>query len=492
MPSKTNGRSSSSSSPTRTPTGAGSQPGVEIRLRRIERAFAALEWADRRTLQQARKRARGRAHDVLELAADEGSEAETAALLVAAAELLSALKVELAGRPKDAIRLANELERAAGVSRLALAREVLRGPELLTLAPNVAVEVQLVMLSAFAQLRAASLWVLDSAERVTCVLYVGERGPSRRARQLAQRLLAGGSADEGPRRVLIGLPVGHLPRPTAALVASAAPGLSERSRPFLAEAAPMLAAVVERDALRTGNAAAERALVESSERKLTRLGFDLHDGPIQDVAVLAQDLRVFAGQLEGALGEDAQDARGQLVRGRIEDLEAQLEALDSSLRRLSSAVRGPALLNRPFPKAVAEVVQAFSSRTGIEPDLSIEGELEVLSASQQMALLNIVHEALSNIREHSGASKVEVELQADANGIRAQIVDNGRGFDVESTLLRAARAGRVGLVGMHERVRLLGGQCRIESRPGGPTSVSVALERWEPLAVDAKQRGTSA
>jgi signal transduction histidine kinase len=47
--------------------------------------------------------------------------------------------------------------------------------------------------------------------------------------------------------------------------------------------------------------------------------------------------------------------------------------------------------------------------------------------------------------------------------------------------MRAARRGRLGLIAMHERVRLLGGQCRIDSRPGGPTVISVALDRWEPL-----------
>jgi signal transduction histidine kinase len=71
------------------------------------------------------------------------------------------------------------------------------------------------------------------------------------------------------------------------------------------------------------------------------------------------------------------------------------------------------------------------------------------------------------------------------------VVDNGDGFDLESTLIRAARQGRLGLVAMHERVRLLGGQCRIDSRPGGPTVVSVALERWGPLTPDGHAKGAT-
>ena len=77
-------------------------------------------------------------------------------------------------------------------------------------------------------------------------------------------------------------------------------------------------------------------------------------------------------------------------------------------------------------------------------------------------------------------------------GVQAKVVDDGRGFDLESTLMGAARQGRIGLLAMNERVRLRGGQCRIESRPGGPTTVSVALERWLPLQVSSQPSRASA
>jgi signal transduction histidine kinase len=245
----------------------------------------------------------------------------------------------------------------------------------------------------------------------------------------------------------------------------------------------MLAAVVERDSLLTANVASERALVASSERKLTRLGFDLHDGPIQEVAVLADDLRLFRGQLEGVLASAPQR---KLFDGRFEDLDAQLVALDSELRRISNEVHAASvLLNRPFSAAVEDLVRAFQARTRVRPRLVLEGDMSLLSGSQQIALLNVVHEALTNIREHSDATRVAVVVSATTEGVEAQISDNGRGFDVEATLVRVARKGHLGLVAMHERVRLLGGQCRIDSRVGGPTIINVALERWEPLVESA-------
>jgi two-component system nitrate/nitrite sensor histidine kinase NarX len=252
----------------------------------------------------------------------------------------------------------------------------------------------------------------------------------------------------------------------------------------------MLGAIVQREILLAQNAASVRALVESSERKLTRLGFDLHDGPIQDVAVLAEDLRLFQDQLERELGPLAKHER---VRGRIEDLDAQLAALDGELRRLSGEVQAASvLLNRPFPTALRERVRAFTARTGVKPRLTLAGDMSLLSTSQQIALLNIIQEALSNIREHAHATKVQIVVSSSRDGLEAKVVDNGRGFDLESTLMRAAREGRIGLLAMNERVRLLGGGCRIDSRRGGPTIVSVSLEPWLPLQSQAQLRQASA
>jgi signal transduction histidine kinase len=59
--------------------------------------------------------------------------------------------------------------------------------------------------------------------------------------------------------------------------------------------------------------------------------------------------------------------------------------------------------------------------------------------------------------------------------VRATVTDDGSGFEPETALIRAAREGHLGLVGMHERVRMLGGDTQIESRPGGPTVISVVI-----------------
>jgi signal transduction histidine kinase len=448
-------------------------------LRQLEQLLSDYDWYERRMSTCARKLARDRALEALASGLST-TEARRAALFVAATELVISIRAELAAAPDDAAHLAEQLESVIGISRLALGRAVLRAPELISSPPREAIEHQLTMLLAFAPLRSVSLWKVGDGENAECMCHVGEGEPSRRARTLAGRMLMAEDeeADETrPRTLLLALAIGSPRDPAAVLVATAKPWMRERCRPFLLDAVPLLAAIVERDILLSGNEESERALVEASERKLTRLGFDLHDGPIQDVAMLAEDLRLFRDQLEQLVDP----TNKKLVGGRVEDLEAQTVALDTELRRLAGEVQAASvLLNRPFARALRDRVDAFSARTGIQPKLALAGDMSLISASQQIALLNIVHEGLNNIREHSGATAVEIAVTAHKDTINAQIMDNGSGFDLESALLRAGREGRVGLVAINERIRLLGGRCRIDSKRGGPTVISVTLKRWRP------------
>lgn len=452
---------------------------VPADMRRLEQLLAQHAWPEHSAFVRARKQARRRVLDVLET--ESSQDVARTALLVACTELLVALHLEGGVSAQEAAELADAVESTTGISAIAIARELLRAPELLTVSPTDAIEAVLTMLYAFGPLRGVSLWKPDHKGQATCIHHVGEGETSRRAVQLANCVLAGNAqpTDSSVRSLWVALPVGRRKQPLGVLVASARPSMRERGGAFLGEATGILSSILERELLMSANAVAERALVESSERKLTRLGFDLHDGPIQDVAVLAEDVRLFRGQLEGLIGPLPQGGR---VAGRIEDLETQLGTIDSELRRLSSEVQAASvLLNRPFERALRDRVQVFTARTGIQPRLKLKGDLTVMSTSQQIALLNIVQEALNNIREHAGATKVGIALSVDEAGVRAQVVDNGAGFDLERTLMRTAREGRVGLVAMNERVRLLGGQCRIETQPGGPTVVSVRLDRWRPV-----------
>jgi two-component system sensor histidine kinase DegS len=166
------------------------------------------------------------------------------------------------------------------------------------------------------------------------------------------------------------------------------------------------------------------------------------------------------------------------VLGRVDDLEARLIAIDGDLRRISAFVESPFLSEEGVGDALAKLTADFAARTGIEPVTQLEGDFDELSDSQQITLLGLIREALSNVREHSDAKHVAIRVSAGADGIEATVTDDGRGFDPEVTLIAAARGGHLGLVGMHERVQLLGGRTEIDSRPGGPTVISAQLPHY--------------
>lgn len=240
--------------------------------------------------------------------------------------------------------------------------------------------------------------------------------------------------------------------------------------------------MLERDELLAPESSGDSGLTPA-ERRLARLRFDLHDGPQQDVILLAEDIRLLREQLEALM--EGRPERGRVL-SRFDDLEARLVVIDRDLRRISSFAESPFFPSEPLPVALAKVTREFARRTGIVPETRIDGDFRDLTDSQQITLLGLIREALSNVREHSDARRVTIAMSAGPEGVQASVADDGRGFEPETTLVAAAHEGHLGLVGMHERVRLLGGCTRIDSRPGGPTVISVSLPPFPRSAAQAR------
>ena len=217
----------------------------------------------------------------------------------------------------------------------------------------------------------------------------------------------------------------------------------------------------------------EPGLAAANERLLVRLGFDLHDGPLQQVHALAQDVRLLREQV---LMLTEAEYREPLV-GRFADLESQLAELHQDLRDLAHSLEPRSLLQQPLPTAINRELKALARRTGIATSIEREGSFRELSASQRIALLRVLQEALSNIRQHSGASSVEVEVIENEDGVSMVIRDDGHGFDPEAVVPDEDGQSGIGVVGMHERLRLLGRRLGVDSGPDG-TAVRAFLSRW--------------
>jgi signal transduction histidine kinase len=138
-------------------------------------------------------------------------------------------------------------------------------------------------------------------------------------------------------------------------------------------------------------------------------------------------------------------------------------------------VRNMALLLRPsmlddlgLVPAVEWYAREMSRRGEIEVEVRAENVSEELPDEVKVGVYRIVQEAVNNVQRHAKAKNAVVELEQTANAIRVKITDDGSGFDPK-------RARGMGLLGMEERVKRLGGTIEIDSRPGAGTTIRAEL-----------------
>jgi signal transduction histidine kinase len=348
-------------------------------------------------------------------------------------------------------------------------------PQLLELPPLVSCEIQLRLLVLLGVVTEASLWRVDDGA-LEPVLSIGDAAESRRTRATARSALRGGgmlSLLGG--KTLRAAVVRRFMLPAAAIVARVAEPVG-RADAYLASTATAMSAIYERELLLERSAERERLLVRAGEQRLMRIGFDLHDGPIQDVLSLGSEVSLLRDQVYPFIAESHRDR----AVGRFDDVLARVTELDRQLREISRSLESRSIITRPLGEILHREVDAFVERTGIETRLEIRGDPESLSSAQRIAVYRAIQESLSNVREHSGASTVEIRLRMRRASIEVRITDDGHGFEVGRALARAAQRGRLGIVGIGERVRMLGGTFEIDSAPGGPTILTFALPRVSP------------
>jgi signal transduction histidine kinase len=437
---------------------------LSVELDGIERAFGRQILDER--ARSGVEAARARTRRVAEAA---GGFSETIALGFAA-DLFVSLGVERAWRARDVRELVPALAGRLEAEPQSIATQLLvialRAPQLLELPPAVALDVQLSMLVALSPAVEASVWTKDVSGRPECLVAAGETATTRRFRTIALRMLDGQPAEDRDRGLIIGALVRRWQTPWGALVVRLK--TRDSAETLIEEAADAISVIAERDFLIQRSAAREHSLVSASERRLARLGFDLHDGALQHVAALSSDLRRLRDQ----------------AGSQIDSVESRVVELDRVLRELAHSLEPASLLRRPLPRVIETEVATLSERTSIDIRTRVTGDFGAMTPSQKIALIRVLQEAFTNIREHSNATSVDVVLTASRSCVELHIEDDGDGFEVTRTLLRAAQRGRLGIVGSSERVRLLGGTFDITSRPGGPTRVSLSLPRWQPLAVE--------
>jgi PAS domain S-box-containing protein len=198
------------------------------------------------------------------------------------------------------------------------------------------------------------------------------------------------------------------------------------------------------------------------EEEKSRISRELHDELGQNLTALKMDL-------SWLLAHASND-----VASRTERIRAMQSVLDSTVmatRRIAADLR-PMMLDDLGLKAALEwLTQDFSRRTTVHCDLEINDEVGNLDTNVQSALYRTAQECLTNIYRHAKATQIKIEVHVDHSAVNMQIHDNGIGMSDEAR----SKRGSFGLIGMRERIYILGGKVAIESQLGQGTLVTIDL-----------------
>ncbi len=209
-----------------------------------------------------------------------------------------------------------------------------------------------------------------------------------------------------------------------------------------------------------------RQLVNAQEGERGRIARELHDETGQKLTALAMGLAAVDASLA------SEPARAQELVRNLRDVADQSI---TELRNIMADLRPAQLDDLGLVPALRWYVSQY---TGRHPDLNVilsaERMPKRLPPGLETVLFRAAQEALTNIARHAHASQVNIGLSQDTGGVRLIVADDGVGFDVDAPP-KYERGSGLGLVGMRERVALVGGTCAIESMPGQGTRITIAL-----------------
>jgi two-component system, NarL family, sensor histidine kinase UhpB len=217
---------------------------------------------------------------------------------------------------------------------------------------------------------------------------------------------------------------------------------------------------IEEERRRSGQLA-----MRAQEEERRRLARDLHDEVNQALTAILLRLE--------ALAHDTPPERAD----EVAELKRLVNQAMDELLTLARQLRPSALDDHGLVPAVEAQLKRFAARTGIEVRMRTEGDPNELPEVVQTAIFRVAQEALANVARHAGATGVELELEEDEGRVELRVRDDGAGFD-PGAIQRAGSEGPgagLGLGGMAERARLVGGELDVRSAPGGGTTVTLRV-----------------
>ena len=217
-----------------------------------------------------------------------------------------------------------------------------------------------------------------------------------------------------------------------------------------------------------------RQIISAQEEERKEISRELHDEVVQTLVGINVEL--------SALGKGASIGL-KALKDKIARTQRLVENSVNAVHRFARELRPAVLDDLGLIPALHAYSKNLSERKKINIQMTAFGGVEAMGGAKRTVLFRVAQEALTNVARHAHATQVKMSIKEISGAIRMEISDNGRSFQVGKTLL-ARNNKRLGLIGMKERVEMVGGSLAIESSPGKGTTVRAEI----PFSQDTKEK----
>jgi signal transduction histidine kinase len=207
-------------------------------------------------------------------------------------------------------------------------------------------------------------------------------------------------------------------------------------------------------------------ITRTQEEERKRIARELHDDTAQALFALSRLMDNFIRDNKGL---------SQQQKTVLHDIRQRLGVTLQGIRRFSQDLRPSIIDDLGMLPAVKWLVKQKSEESGIDIALKINGKEQRLLPEMELILFRIVQEALNNVTKHAHATRADVQIEFTGSHVIASIHDNGKGFELPQTVGDLSHSGKLGLVGMQERVSLINGSLVIKSEKDRGTLVTASV-----------------
>ncbi len=211
---------------------------------------------------------------------------------------------------------------------------------------------------------------------------------------------------------------------------------------------------------------AQRRLLSEREEERKHLARELHDQIIQDLLSINYELE----------GIESERNLPEALETNLLSIRQSIRELVGNIRTICGSLRPPTIDSLGVGAALQSYARDWSARTGIRVELSLDDRLGRMPEPTEVSIFRIIQEGLNNVWRHAQATNVHITLKhSSPRMLMISLEDNGRGFDKEMDISQLASDGHYGLLGISERMAIMGGRMHLQPQPAGGSMLIVEI-----------------